>query len=160
MEFKFDKEVNKEKIIAFEGFIEDNKTRLGALMPILQEAQSSFGYLPQEILELIAGKTGIPLSEIYGVVTFYSQFSLVPKGDCQIGVCLGTACYVKGSQALLDKISSELGIKPGETTPDMKYSLTATRCIGACGLAPVVSVNEDVHGRLKPENLKGILNIK
>lgn len=157
MEFKFDVEKNRDKLDEFKIFIKENKEKQGALMPVLQEAQGKFGYLPVEVLEIISKGLNVPLSEIYGVVTFYSQFSLVPKGEYQIGVCLGTACYVKGAQDLLDKVIEELGIESGKTTPDMKFSLTATRCIGACGLAPVLSVNDNVYGRLKPEDVKGIL---
>ncbi|WP_313756879.1 NAD(P)H-dependent oxidoreductase subunit E [Tissierella sp.] len=158
MEFKFDMEKNKEKIEEFKVFIKENEDKQGALMPVLQKAQGLFGYLPVEVLEIISKGLDIPLSEIYGVVTFYSQFSLIPKGEYRIGVCLGTACYVKGSQELLNKVMEELGIESGQTTPDMKFSLTATRCIGACGLAPVLSINDDVYGRLKPEDVKGILD--
>ena len=127
-------------------------------MPVLQKAQDKFGYLPVEVLEMISRGLGIPLAEVYGVVTFYSQFSLVPKGEFQVGVCLGTACYVRGAQDLLNEVVKELGIESGKTSPDMKFSLTATRCIGACGLAPVLSVNDDVYGRLKPEDVKGIFD--
>lgn len=158
MEFKFDLEANKEKIDKFKIFIEENKEKQGALMPVLQNAQDKFGYLPVEVLEMISRGLGIPLAEIYGVVTFYSQFSLVPKGEFQVGVCLGTACYVRGAQDLLNEVVKELGIESGKTSPDMKFSLTATRCIGACGLAPVLSVNDDVYGRLKPEDVKGIFD--
>ncbi|CAK7039859.1 NADH-quinone oxidoreductase subunit NuoE [Tissierella carlieri] len=158
MEFKFDLEKNKDKLDEFKIFIKDNKEKQGALMPVLQEAQAKFGYLPVEVLEMISKGLNVPLSEIYGVATFYSQFSLIPKGEFKIGICLGTACYVKGSQELLNKVMEELGIESGQTTPDMKFSLTATRCIGACGLAPVLSVNDDVYGRLKPEDVKGILD--
>lgn len=158
MEFKFDLEKNKDKIDEFKIFIKQNNEKKGALMPVLQKAQGIFGYLPVEILEIISKGLGIPMAEVYGVVTFYSQFSLVPKGDFKVGVCLGTACYVRGAQDLLDKVVEELGIEPGKTTTDMKFSLTATRCIGACGLAPVLSVNDDVYGRLKAEDVKGILD--
>ena len=158
MEFKFDLEANKDKIDEFKVFIEENKEKEGALMPVLQKAQGKFGYLPVEILEMISKGLGIPLAEVYGVVTFYSQFSLVPKGEFQVGVCLGTACYVRGAQDLLNEVVKEIGIKSGETSPDMKFSLTATRCIGACGLAPVLSVNDDVYGRLTPEDVKGIFD--
>jgi NADH:ubiquinone oxidoreductase subunit E len=158
VEFKFDLEKNKDKLDEFKIFIKDNKEKQGALMPVLQEAQAKFGYLPVEVLEMISKGLNVPLSEIYGVATFYSQFSLIPKGEFKIGICLGTACYVKGSQELLNKVMEELGIESGQTTPDMKFSLTATRCIGACGLAPVLSVNDDVYGRLKPEDVKGILD--
>ena len=158
MEFKFDLEENKDKIDEFKVFIQENKEKEGALMPVLQKAQDKFGYLPVEVLEMISRGLGIPLAEVYGVVTFYSQFSLVPKGEFQVGVCLGTACYVRGAQDLLNEVVKELGIESGKTSPDMKFSLTATRCIGACGLAPVLSVNDDVYGRLTPEDVKGIFD--
>jgi len=158
MEFQFDLEANKEKIKNFKIFIEKNKGKQGALMAVLHKAQDQFGYLPKEILNVISEELKIPLSEIYGVVTFYSRFSLIPKGENQISVCLGTACYVKGAQKILDKVEEELGITVGGTTPDRKFSISDTRCLGACGLAPVLVVNEDVYGRLKPEDVKEILD--
>ncbi len=158
MEFTFDWEENKEKVKDFKIFMRENKGKKGALMAVLHEAQDKFGYLPKEIQELISKELRIPLSEIYGVATFYSQFSLVPKGEYKIGVCLGTACYVKGAQDILDKVEEELGITVGQTTPDRKFSLSATRCLGACGLAPVLVVNEDVYGRLRAEDVEEILN--
>lgn len=129
----------------------------GAMMPILQKAQDIYGYLPIEVQKIIADEMGTSLEEVYGIATFYSQFALNPKGKVAIAVCLGTACYVKGSQALVDRISLKLGLTPGSTTPDGKYSLDATRCIGACGLAPVLTVNDEVYGRLKKEDVDGIL---
>ena len=129
----------------------------GALMPILQQAQEIYGYLPIEVQKMIAIKMGVSLEEVYGVSTFYSQFVLNPKGEVAISVCLGTACYVKGSGALLDKITQILGLPVGSTTPDGKYSLEATRCIGACGLAPVLTINNEVYGRLTPADMEGIL---
>ena len=129
----------------------------GALMPVLQQAQEIYGYLPIEVQKMIAIKMGVSLEEVYGVSTFYSQFVLNPKGEVAISVCLGTACYVKGSGALLDKITQILGLPVGSTTPDGKYSLEATRCIGACGLAPVLTINNEVYGRLTPADMEGIL---
>lgn len=157
MAFKFDWKQNEEKIKQLKVVMEKNKNTKGALMPVLHEAQKIFGYLPIEVQTLISEELKVPLSEIYGVVTFYSQFTLVPKGQYQIGVCLGTACYVKGSQAILDRIKENLNVQVGSTTPDGKFSLEATRCIGACGLAPVITINEDVYGRLKAEEVDGIL---
>ncbi|SDY89237.1 NAD(P)-dependent iron-only hydrogenase diaphorase component iron-sulfur protein [Proteiniborus ethanoligenes] len=157
MAFKFDWKQNEEKIKQLKEVMEKNKNTKGALMPVLHEAQKIFGYLPIEVQTLISEELKVPLSEIYGVVTFYSQFTLVPKGQYQIGVCLGTACYVKGSQAILDRIKENLNVQVGSTTPDGKFSLEATRCIGACGLAPVITINEDVYGRLKAEEVDGIL---
>jgi len=157
MEFVFDWEKNKENVVELKKVIEAHKTEKGPLMPVLHEAQKIFGYLPIEVQTIIADGLKIPLSEVYGVSTFYSQFTLIPKGHYQIGVCLGTACYVKGSQAILDKIKEQLNLEVGGTTADRKFSLQATRCIGACGLAPVMTINEDVYGRLKPEEVADIL---
>ncbi|MDH6364690.1 NAD(P)H-dependent oxidoreductase subunit E [Enterococcus sp. PFB1-1] len=120
----------------------------GAQMPALQEAQRIYGYLPIEILERISCKLQIPVEELYSTATFYSQFSFVPKGKFTISVCMGTACYVKGAGDILDSYAQELNIKPGETTADRKFTLESCRCIGACGLAPVLTVNEEVYGRL------------
>lgn len=137
--------------------IEAHKSDKGALMPILQQAQGVYGYLPIEVQEIIAREMDIPLEQVYGVVTFYSQFSLNPKGKYTISVCLGTACYVKGSGDIFNKLCEILGIKGGETTPDGKFSLVDCRCIGACGLAPVLTVNDDVYGRLTVDDVAGIL---
>jgi NADP-reducing hydrogenase subunit HndA len=129
----------------------------GALMPVLQQAQEIYGYLPIEVQRMIAIKMGVSIEEVYGVSTFYSQFVLNPKGEVSIAVCLGTACYVKGSGDILDKITEILGLPSGSTTPDGKYSLEATRCIGACGLAPVLTINNEVYGRLGVSDVEGIL---
>ena len=137
--------------------IEQYRDTPGALMPILQKAQDIYGYLPLEVQRMIALKLGVSMEEVYGVSTFYSQFVLNPKGEVAIAVCLGTACYVKGSGDILDKITQILGLPSGSTTPDGKYSLEATRCIGACGLAPVLTINNEVYGRLVPSDMEGIL---
>lgn len=137
--------------------VDQLKDTKGALMPIMQKAQDIYGYLPIEVQTIISDMTGIPLEKIYGVATFYSQFSLYPKGQYTISVCLGTACYVKGSGEILDKITEILGLPSGSTTPDGKYSLEATRCIGACGLAPVLTVNNEVYGRLTKDDVEDIL---
>jgi NADH:ubiquinone oxidoreductase subunit E len=129
----------------------------GCLMGILQETQEKYGYLPLELQSTIADELQIPLTEVYGVATFYSQFTLKPKGKFKIGVCLGTACYVRGSQDILDKVNGQLGIATGETTEDGKFSVDATRCVGACGLAPVMMINEEVFGRLVPGDVADIL---
>ena len=129
----------------------------GALMPVLQQAQEIYGYLPIEVQKMIALKMEVSIEEVYGVSTFYSQFVLNPKGEVAIAVCLGTACYVKGSGDILNKITDILGLPAGSTTPDGKYSLEATRCIGACGLAPVLTINNEVYGRLVPADMEGIL---
>ena len=138
--------------------IAKQKGQAGALMPVLQGAQGIFGYLPIEVQKHIALSMDVPLSEVYGVASFYSQFILNPKGDYAVAVCLGTACYVKGAGLLMDKLESILGIKNGEITADRKFSLDATRCIGACGLAPVLTVNEEVYGRLTPDMIQGIID--
>jgi len=149
---------NKEKYAQLQESIAKHKGERGAVMPVLQEAQSLFGYVPQDVQEMIADGLGVTLSEVYGVATFYAQFSLKPKGEYVIGVCLGTACYVKGSQKVMDKLSEELKIEPGETTDDGKFTLNATRCLGACGLAPVMMINDEVYGRLTPDVVPGILD--
>ena len=127
------------------------------LMMILSEIQKKYGYIPLEVQEVVSEKTGIPVAEIYGVVTFYSFFSLNPKGKYVIGVCLGTACYVKGSQKVLERLSEELKIPVGDTTDDGLFTLAATRCLGACGLAPVMTVNDEVYGRLTPDAITDII---
>lgn len=137
--------------------IDKLKGEKGAIMPILQEAQNIYGYLPIEVQTMVAERTGVALEEIYGVSTFYSMFALTPKGKYDISVCLGTACYVRGAQDLIDKISEILKIQPGDCTPDGKFSLTECRCIGACGLAPVLTINEEVYGRLTADDIPGIL---
>lgn len=144
----------EEQLLAI---IEKHRSDPGTVMPILQEAQEVYGYLPMEVQEIIADKLGVSMEEIFGVATFYSQFALTPKGKYNVSVCLGTACYVKGAGALVDKLTSILGIEPEECTTDGRFSLTACRCIGACGLAPVLTVNDDVYGRLVPEEIEGIL---
>lgn len=137
--------------------IEKHKNEHGAVIPVLHEAQDIYGYLPIEVQKIISEGLDVPLAEIYGIVTFYTQFSLNPKGEYQIGVCLGTACYVKGSGDILEKIKAKLGIDVGECTPDGRFSLDATRCIGACGLAPVFTVNDEVYGRLTVDDVDGII---
>lgn len=137
--------------------IEKHRDTEGAMMPILQEAQEIYGYLPVEVMRIIAEKTGTAIEEIFGVASFYSQFSLNPKGGVAIAVCLGTACYVKGSGDILDKIVETIGVSAGSTSPDGKYSVDATRCIGACGLAPVLTVNGEVYGRLTAKDVPDIL---
>ena len=129
----------------------------GAMMPVLQEAQEIYGYLPIEVQTIIAKGLGTSVEEVYGIASFYSQFKLNPDGQVAIAVCLGTACYVKGSGEIIEEISKQLNLPVGSTTSDGKYSLEATRCIGACGLAPVLTVNGDVYGRLTKADVADIL---
>lgn len=148
---------NKELYAQLDAAIAELKDQPGALMPVLQRAQNIFGCVPLDVQKIIAKGLGTTLSEVYGVATFYAQFTLRPAGKYTISVCLGTACYVKGSQKVLDKISEELGIPVGGTTEDGLFTLNATRCLGACGLAPVMTVNDEVYGRLTPDMVPGIL---
>ena len=148
---------NKEKYEALQNVINELKNEPGALMPIMQRAQDIFGYLPEEVQNYIAKELDIPVSDIYGVATFYAQFNLEPKGKYIISVCMGTACYVKGSQLVLDKLEEVLEIPAGRTTADGQFTLNATRCLGACGLAPVIMVNDDVYGRLTPDQIPAII---
>jgi NADH:ubiquinone oxidoreductase subunit E len=137
--------------------IENSRHDKSLLMAVMQQAQDIYGYLPIEVQTMIAEGMDVPLEKVYGVATFYAQFSLSPKGEYNISVCLGTACYVKGSGDIFDKLSEKLGIGADECTEDGKFSLTACRCIGACGLAPVLTVNEEVYGRLTADDVDDIL---
>lgn len=130
----------------------------GALMTIMQEAQEIYGYLPMEVQSMIANELDIPIEKVYGVSTFYAQFALSPKGVYNISVCLGTACYVKNSKPILDKLTEILGIEENGCTEDGKFSLEACRCIGACGLAPVMMINDEVYGRLTVDDVQGIID--
>ncbi len=152
---KVDSQEEKEEKLLLS--IENHKGKKGALMQVLQEAQTIFGYLPLEVQKTVASGLGVSVAEVYGVVTFYSLFSLEPKGEYNISICLGTACYVKGASAILEKIEKTLGVKAGKCTADRRFYINVCRCIGACGLAPVITINEDVYGRLEPEELPGIL---
>ena len=137
--------------------IKKHKKRPGPLMPILHEAQRIFSCIPLEVQKIVSEETGVPISEINGVVTFYSSFTLNPKGDHIVGVCLGTPCYVRGSQTILDAVITELGIKVGETTKDGYYTLEAIRCIGTCGMAPVMSFDQDVFGEMDVTKAKRLI---
>ena len=141
-----------------EEIIAKYKDTPGALIPVLHEAQELYGYLPFEVQKIIADGLDIPVAKVYGVVTFYSQFSLTPKGKYRISVCLGTACYVKGAAEILYKLKERLSIDVGECTDDGLFSLDSCRCIGACSLAPVVTINEEVYGKLVPEDIDGIID--
>lgn len=147
----------KEQEEQLHAMIAELKDTKGALMPIMQKAQDIYGYLPLEVQQMISDDTGYPLSKIYGIATFYSMFHLQPKGKYAISVCLGTACYVKGSGAILEEVEKQLGITTGECTEDGVFSLDECRCVGACGLAPVMMINDKVYGRLKPADVSGIL---
>lgn len=130
-------------------YIDAHKGTPGLAMPALQEAQHIFGYLPLEVLKFISKEIHVPVSELYGIATFYSQFSIKPRGKHNIGVCLGTACYVKGAQKVVDKMLEELKVAVGDTTSDGLFTLNATRCLGCCGLAPVMMIDDDVYGKLE-----------
>ncbi|MDR1735596.1 MAG: NAD(P)H-dependent oxidoreductase subunit E [Oscillospiraceae bacterium] len=158
---------NKRTFVPFKGTAEQEQTlnevitahkgKPGANMPVLQKAQEIYGYLPEEVLVKIADGLDVSLSELYGVISFYTQFTVNPKGEHQVSVCMGTACYVKGAADILAEAEKKLGIKAGSITKDGRFSIDATRCIGACGLAPVMTVDEDVYGRLTPGEVAGIL---
>ncbi len=161
-------EIEKKSVCTC-GEIDDNKKKLlevivsvngdkSQLMKVLNAAQEIYGYIPTSAQKTISEELDIPMAEIYGVITFYTRFSLEPKGKYNIGVCLGTACYVKGSQMVLDKVKEILGIDVGGITPDGKFSLVSTRCVGACGLAPVMTVNDEVYGNMDPSKVKDILD--
>jgi NADP-reducing hydrogenase subunit HndA len=148
----------QEKAKKLDAIVEKYKDTRGALIQVLHEVQEVYGYLPLEVQRAISEKMNIPLAEIYGVVSFYTQFSIYPKGKYQINVCMGTACYVEGANEILDKFRTRLSIDVGECTEDGMFSLEACRCIGACGLAPVVTINEDVYGKLVADDVDGIID--
>jgi len=147
----------KEQEQELQKSIDQHKSQKGALMPVIQEAQRIYGYMPEEVQRMVAEGMGVSLSEIFGIVTFYSQFSLTPKGKYKVVICMGTACYVIGAGKILERFEKELGIKDGECTADMKFSLNGARCVGACGLAPVISINEDVYGKVSDSMVPEIL---
>ncbi|MBC8078985.1 MAG: NADH-quinone oxidoreductase subunit NuoE [Gorillibacterium sp.] len=147
-----------EKLEKVQSAIEQFKMIKGALIPVLHEVQDIYGYLPEHVLKVVSTELNLPMSEIYGVASFYHFFSLTPKGENVIRVCMGTACYIKGAQALLDRLSMELKVPVQGTTEDNKFTLEATRCLGACGLAPVLTIGEKVYGRLVPNDVPKILN--
>ena len=154
---KFPFNGTKEQEKELRQVIAEMKDEKGALMPIMQKAQEIYGYLPYEVQKIISDDMLVPMEKIYGVATFYSMFNLEPKGRNQISVCLGTACYVKGSGLIYEKLKQKLGIDSGQCTEDGKYSLDACRCVGACGLAPVMIVNGDVYGKVTVDDIDGIL---
>jgi len=147
------------RYVELKAYIDSVKDTQGFTMGVLQEAQRIFGYLPLEVQKFISENTGVPIAELYGVSTFYSQFNITPKGKHRVGVCLGTACYVRGAQKVVDKVAAELKVAVGETTADGLFTLDATRCLGCCGLAPVMMIDEDVYGSLDDVNvIPGILD--
>ncbi len=146
-----------ERLKQVEVMLEKYKGKRGALLQALQEAQNIVGYLPMEVQKMVSEALNITLSEVYSTVTFYSFFSLKPKGKYQIRTCLGTACYVRGAEKVLDRLKTELGIDVGDTTDDGKFSLNSCRCIGACGLAPAMIINDEVYGRMTPDKVPDIL---
>lgn len=141
-----------------EAFIDGLPSTKGELIRVLHKAQGIFGYLPEEVQRFVAKKMNVSTAKVFGVVSFYSYFTMEPKGEYDLALCLGTACYVRGAEKILNEMKKELGIEVGETTPDGKFSITGLRCVGACGLAPVLLVGEKVYGRITPDMVKGILD--
>jgi NADH:ubiquinone oxidoreductase subunit E len=155
---KTSKAIDSKTLQQIKKIIEATDGQAGAPIRVLQKVQGMVGYLPPEILEVISIEMRIPLSELYGITSFYSFFSMVPKGKYVIQVCLGTSCYVKGGQKILDTLHKDFGLESGGTTPDGKFSLQTVRCIGCCGLSPVMAIKEDVHRKVKPSQLKDIMS--
>lgn len=158
MQTGFDMKENEKGLIELKQYMDSKKGSQGILMQTLHKAQEIFGYLPIEVQKFISEEINVPLAEIYGVATFYTQFSINPKGKHKVGVCLGTACYVQNSQAVLDKICETLNIKVGETTSDNLFTVEATRCLGCCGLAPVMMIDDEVYGKVDPHKIPEIIN--
>jgi NADH:ubiquinone oxidoreductase subunit E len=152
------KEFTKEQVAKLNSVISKFKDKPGGLIPVLEEAQVCLEYLPLSVQKKIATGLNLPLSRVYGVVTFYSFFTMTPRGKHTVRVCLGTACYVRGGKALTEALQKQFGIKEGETTPDRMFTLETVRCLGACGLGPVIVVDENVHGRVKPGKIKEVLS--
>lgn len=150
-------EFTAEQWSAVDGVIKKYRTKPGSLIPVLEEVQEAIGYLPKPVMEKVALGLKVPFSEVYGVVTFYSFFTMAPKGKHTVRCCLGTACYVRGGKKILETLTETLKVQPGETTPDRNFSLETVRCLGACGLAPVVVVDEDTHRQMKPSKVSGVL---
>ncbi len=149
--------LSESKINFIKNVCKEHGNKAGEVINVLQKVQGEYGYLPAEIQELVAKELGIPVSRVYGIVSFYSFFTMTPKGEHPISVCLGTACYVRGAEKVLDELKRQLGIGVGEVTPDGKFSLNCLRCVGACGLAPVIEVGEKVYGRMTPDRVKDVL---
>lgn len=147
-----------EQVEQFNQVVKDNFGKSGNVMVVLQKTQSIFGYIPEESVKIIAENLKMPESDIYGIITFYSQFTLTPKAKYNIDICLGTACYVLGAQEVLDKILAKLGVRVGEMTKDGKWIVTSCRCLGCCGLAPAMTINGEVYGKMKVEDVDKILD--
>jgi NADH:ubiquinone oxidoreductase subunit E len=152
------KEFTPEQVAKLDSIINKHKGKAGGLIPVLEEAQVCLEYLPLPVQKRIAAGLNLPLSRVYGVVTFYSFFTMTPRGKHTVRVCLGTACYVRGGKQLAEALQKQFGIKEGETTEDRMFTLESVRCLGACGLGPVIVVDEDVHGRVKPAKIKEVLS--
>ncbi len=153
----FDPQERAKELQDFREFLQPLKGHKGQLMQALHHAQDGYGFIPPEVQQLISAELNIPLAEVYGVITFYSRFSEIPKGKTQISVCMGTACYVKGAVKVLNELESVIGVKAGNTTADGMVSLSTTRCLGACSMAPVMTIGEEVHGRLLPKDVANLL---
>jgi NADH:ubiquinone oxidoreductase subunit E len=151
-------DLNADVMAQVDQIVDDHKGKPGSLIPVLEECQGLTGYLPAELLDYISDRLGVPGSTVYGVVTFYSFFSMTPKGRHTVKVCMGTACYVRGIGEVINRLLTEFGLQVGETTDDRRFSLEAVRCLGACGLAPVVVVDRDTHGGVMPDRIVEILN--
>jgi NADH:ubiquinone oxidoreductase subunit E len=152
------KEFTAEQVAKLDKIIARHKGKPGGLIPVLEEAQVALEYLPVSVQKKIAKELNLPFSRVYGVVTFYSFFTMTPRGRHTVRVCLGTACYVRGGKALAEAIRKQFGIEEGETTPDRRFTFESVRCLGACGLGPVVVVDDDVHGRMKPSKLQDVFS--
>ncbi len=151
-------EFTSEQLAEVDEIIKSHAGKPGSLIPVLEQVQEILGYLPMSVQQRVAKGLNIPVANVYGVVTFYSFFTMVPRGKHNIRVCLGTACYVRGGQRILEALQGLLGIEPGGCTPDRLFSLETVRCLGACGLAPVMVIDEDTHGQMKPAKLEGVLS--
>jgi NADH-quinone oxidoreductase subunit E/NADP-reducing hydrogenase subunit HndA len=149
--------IPESKLAEIKAICKEFNNEKGELINILHKVQTSFGYLPAEVQEVISREINVPLATVYGVVTFYSFFTMTPKGEHPISICLGTACYVRGAEKVLDEFKKQLNLQVGDTTPDGKFSLSCLRCVGACGLAPVVMIGEKVYGRVAPDGVKDII---
>ena len=152
------KEFTEEQVEKLEAIIDRHKGKPGGLIPVLEEAQVALEYLPVSVQKKVAKGLNLPFSRVYGVVTFYSFFTMKPRGRHTVRVCLGTACYVRGGKAIAEALRREFNVSEGETTPDRRFTYETVRCLGACGLGPVVVIDEDVHGRMKPSKLKDVLS--